>query len=290
MKQYEQQMALALDWFHLGGVDQWNFACLLERSMIGGDRARGRDEIERSESWGWAQNLQGRNVYMRPARPGPWGVVFLDDLPPRVARGVAEKYAALVVESSAENCQVWIRTAKSLTEPERLQVQRALCVLAGADVGSVSGDHFGRAPGFANRKPGRGGWIVRVIAATHGAALDPTPHLDSDAEPSPPAPGGRARVLAFPHLPSARVSRPSGAGPQAPAPDGQREYAREYGWCLHVLRGARDCRQDVSATVRRLQCNLAAKALARGKRQTAEQAERYAQVVVSAAARYLGLL
>ena len=286
MKQYEQQMALALDWFNLGGVDQWNFACLLGRSMIGGDRARGRDEIERSVGWGWAQNLQGRNVYMRPARPGPWSVVFLDDLPPRVVHGIAKKYAALCIESSRGNCQIWIRAARRLAEADRLVVQRSLCRLTGADVGSVSGDHFGRAPGFASRKPGRGGWIVRVIAATHGAALDPTPHLD--AESSPPARGGGARVLAFPHR--ARVSRPSGAGPQAPAPDGQREYAREYGWCLHVLRGARDCRPDVSATVRRLQCNLAAKALVRGKRQTAEQAERYAQVVVSAAARYLGLL
>lgn len=288
MKPYKTEMSKALKWFGDVGIDRWNFAVLMERSMVGFNRSRERDEVMRSGSWGWSQNLQGRNVYMRPSRPGPWPVVFLDDLSPTRACAVARKYSALVVETSRGNCQVWIKTASALTEDERLQTQRSLCALIGADTGSVSGDHFGRAPGFQNRKPGRDNWTVRVIKATIRAALDSTPHLIPASISTPPGNAGGARVLAFPHLP-ARTSSPSGPRHQAPAPDGQREYAREFGWCLHVLRGARDCRRDITATMRELEIKLAAKALARGKRPTQVQAEKYARTVVLAARKCLNI-
>lgn len=199
---YASEIGKALAWFEDAGVDSWNFAVLGSGGMVNHDRPRGREEAVRAGGWAWAQNREGRNVYLRPARGAAWPVVFLDDITRTTARRISYKYASLSVETSRDNFQVWIRCAHPLTEITRMAVQKALAHRIGADPRSISGDHFGRAPGFRNQKPERGGFVVTVTASTRDASLDPTPHL-SATTPTPtasqdlPLPMGGACVLEF---------------------------------------------------------------------------------------------
>ncbi|MHB1529227.1 MAG: DNA-primase RepB domain-containing protein [Acidiferrobacteraceae bacterium] len=121
--------------------------------------------------WGVARNIRGENLYLRPARGWPWPLVLIDDLPNARAFAIARKYSSLVIETTLNNCQVWIATNPPINEQQRLAVQRCLCARVGSDPGSVSGEHWGRAPGFQNMKPGRRKFLVRVALATVGPSL-----------------------------------------------------------------------------------------------------------------------
>ena len=258
---YRDAMGQMLDWFQGAGVDSWNFS-VLDKGMLGHERPRDRAEVEKSLGWGWVKNQSGQNVYIRPARGKSWPVIFLDDLPPSKARGIAHKYGALVVETSSDNCQVWIRVSRPLSEPERATVQRSLVPLVGADPGSISGDHFGRAVGYCNRKTGRNDFLVRVLATTDGPALDPAPHLVEDS--APPAPAGRAARAA------------AGGG-------GQSESEKEYRYALARLGWARARGRDPAGEFPFLIGNIADRAVARGKRKTRAEALRYAELTVQRA-------
>lgn len=156
-----------LSFFAMAGVDYLNLAALIPAAsgegmvMERGKRARDRAEVERSLGWAAVRNRSGANIYARPARYLPngslaaWPIVFLDDLTPEVAAGIVKKYRSIIVETSRDNCQAWIVTSHPLHEHERLTVQRALAIRLGADPKSVSGEHFGRFPGFHNRKESR---------------------------------------------------------------------------------------------------------------------------------------
>lgn len=259
---HRQAMAVMLDWFQNGDIDLWNF-CVLERGMLGHERPRDRGEVERSLGWAWVKNNAGRDVYIRPARGASWPIVFLDDLPPRKARGIAAKYAALVIETSANNCQVWICVGRPLSESERSIVQRSLVARVGADPASVSGDHFGRAVGYRNRKSGRNDFTVRVLAATDGAALDPSLHLIQ----APAAP-------------------PPGVGPCVFTPyasESESESEKEFRYCLARLGWARSRGRDPSGEVDFLIANLADRAIERGKRKRRADAVEYAKKTVQRA-------
>ena len=54
--------------------------------------------------------------------------------------------------TSPGNFQGWLDSGTALTEEERYWIQKDLCQRYGADPGSVSGEHFGRLPGFLNTK------------------------------------------------------------------------------------------------------------------------------------------
>lgn len=266
----------SLDWFQSAGVNVWNFCVLTNRGMLGHERARDRSEVLRSSGWAWVKNQSGCNIYMRPARsPDPIPAVFLDDLPPDKARGIAHKYRSLVLETSRDNCQVWISTSRALTESERLTVQRALCLLIGGDYRSISGEHFGRAPGFINQKPGRNGWKVRVLTASSAALFDPTSYLSEPrVESRPPAGGGG----------SAFTSVGGSVGGDTS------ESAREFGYCLSRLAWAARTGRDPQGEFSYLVANLADRARSRGKRKTRDDALQYAELTVTRAARRLGFL
>lgn len=100
-----------------------------------------------------ARNRRDCDIYVRPARGVPASVVMLDDLTREQAMSVADRYAHLLVETSPNNYQLWLKTVPLLDEAERKAVQQALIVMHGGDPGSASGEHFGRFPGFKNRKP-----------------------------------------------------------------------------------------------------------------------------------------
>lgn len=262
-----------LDWFQTAGIDAWNF-CVLDRGMLGHERARDRAEVEKSLGWGWVKNQNGHDVYIRPARGRGWPIVFLDDLPPRKARGIARKYASMVIETSADNCQVWTRVAHSLSEPERATVQRSLVSLVGADPGSASGDHFGRAVGYCNRKRGRADFVVRVLLATNGAALDPSRHLVPESSALSPASGRGGAVF---------TSSPLGSGNAKSASE------NEYRYCLARLGWAKGKGRDMSGEFAFLIGNLADRAIERGKRKTRAEALIYAEKTVLRAASQIGL-
>ena len=268
-------MNQALEWFEAVGVTRWNFA-VLDRGMVGHERARDGAEVRKSCGWAWVKNSAGHDIYMRPARGDAWPVVFLDDLPPKKALAISQKYSALVVETSEANCQVWIATSNDLDELQRGQAQGRLLTLVGADPGSKSGEHFGRAPGFKNHKPGRNKWIVRVIAASAGARLDASPHLTPTPAVRPPA---------GPSLPHGGAGGFTVHSESSAAGESEKEFRyclARFGWALRKGR-------DPSGEVPYLVANLSDRAAMRGKagHGTRERCVQYAEVTVQTALRYI---
>lgn len=276
-----EQIERGIAWFEAAEIYLWNFV-VLDHGMVGHDRQRDAGEIRRSCGWAWGKNREGRDVYMRPARGLDWPVVFLDDLPPAKALAISRKYAAMVVETSQQNCQVWIATTEPLDESQRGQVQGRLLRLVGADPGSVSGEHFGRAPGYKNRKPGRGGWLVRVLAATSGARLHASPHLMT---PTP-----TARPMAGPSLPQGGAGAFMGYGANGAAgSDAAGESEREYRYALARFGWALRTGRDPIGEVPYLISNIADRAAARGKggHGTRDRCAQYAEMTVQKALRQI---
>lgn len=172
----EDQMRAAIDWFESAGVNLFNFAVLCEGAMIGQARARAGAEVMLCLGWAGAKNAQGLNVYMRPARfwlegqPAAWPIVFLDDVSVMMASRIQTKYATLTIQTSPNNCHLWIACKVPLSEAQRAAIQAALAKKIGADKASTSGEHFGRAPGFKNQK--RGGAWVSIIKKTGGGKAE----------------------------------------------------------------------------------------------------------------------
>lgn len=208
--------------------------------------------------WLRRQNAQGEAIWCRPAESEhPW--LFLDDLEPAKARGIAAKYAAVVVETSSGNAQVWLLAARLLDRDERKAVNLALARLIGADPGAVTEPRWGRCPGFRSGKAGRP-WTNLLAATPEGPRFDPGPHL---SPLSSPARGGRV------HSSSTRLERS----------ERPNESAREFSYAIHALRAG----VASEAVVER----VTAHALKRGKRSTPEACRIYAQKTVENALRSL---
>lgn len=110
-------------------------------------------------AWARAENVRRADVYIRPARGFDWPVLFLDDVDERLALLVPRKYQALVIRTSrAGGCHVWLSSSKALGEDARRRAQSWLAHMIGADLGSTSGEHLGRLPGFKNWKR-HGEWV-----------------------------------------------------------------------------------------------------------------------------------
>jgi len=134
--------------------------------------------------WARAENKNGAEIYIRPAREYDWPLLFLDDLPVNVARGAVRHYASLAVQTSpAGGCHLWLATEVALDERQRHLYQRHLARLTGADKASTSGEHLGRLAGFKNHKR-HGAW-VNVLAASDGQEpWRPPPLLIEEALPA----------------------------------------------------------------------------------------------------------
>lgn len=231
--------------------------------------------MERSYWWARGRNADGEDVWFRPARGCAWPIVMLDDLQEGLVMRVARKYSSMVVETSRDNFQIWIVTAMLLSEAQRLAVQRHLRALVGGDAGSMSGEHFGRAPGTRNPKPGREDFMVRVLHAGGGQKFDPSPYLTAAPTPVVPAPRrGRGRVL----TPPPGTTRP---------PPREDESAKEFRFVVAILRQAQRARRDMAAAMSSLERNLTARALMRGKRATEQAAREYAHRTVTKAAEWV---
>ena len=212
-------------------------------------------------------NTRGNaNIFVRPdpSTAHPW--LFLDDIPlPRLV-SLCSSFAGLAVQTSPDQGQARLLAARPLDCRERGVVQRVLAARLRGDMSSTAGDKWGRLPGFTNRKRGKAGvWTNFVCDSTSSApCIDPDPLLRAAA----PAPGPVAGSLA-PQGGRGHQIQPA-AQPVAPATAqaGTGGYKADFAFCCHRLRAGWPADRVAAA--------LADRALARGKRRTAAQAERYA--------------
>jgi hypothetical protein len=112
-----------------------------------------RDTLLRSIPWLRLQNMNGRNIYMRPK--GEHDLSLVDDLKPEaLARMRAEGFRpAVEVETSPGNFQAWLKHPAQLPRDVSTAAARALAARFGGDLGAADWRHFGRLSGFTNRKP-----------------------------------------------------------------------------------------------------------------------------------------
>jgi hypothetical protein len=98
------------------------------------------------------QNLQGRNVYVRPH--GEHDLTMVDDLKREsIDRMFASGFKpAVVVETSPGNFQAWLKHSRVLSREVSTSAARALADEFGGDKGAADWRHFGRMAGFTNRK------------------------------------------------------------------------------------------------------------------------------------------
>lgn len=160
-----EQIAAFLDWLVAAGVDLFDVALIRfspdapAGMFIPGSKNIDRAGLEQSLPWLRFENSRTAGAYFRPARGQAWPLLFLDDVPPSEAQRLAETYSAALIETSPGRYHVWLTTDRALNERERYLAQAALVRQTGADPGSVSGEHWGRLPGFKNRKPGKENWV-----------------------------------------------------------------------------------------------------------------------------------
>jgi len=110
------------------------------------------ENLFRSISWLQFQNLNGRNVYIRPK--GEHDLSLIDDL---TATAVSEMkksgfQPAVVTETSPGNFQAWLKHAEILPKDLGTAAARALATRFQGDRGAADWRHFGRLAGFTNRK------------------------------------------------------------------------------------------------------------------------------------------
>jgi hypothetical protein len=246
-----------------------------ESSMISHPLASNLDSLL---AWAGVENTRKQaNVYIRPvpAIAHPW--LFLDDLPESVARKIAGKYAALVIETTSAactggeaNCQIRLLAFRDLNSKERYAIQSALVMLLQAgDPASTAGDKWGRLVGFKNRKSGRESW-TNLLANTLQSrpAFDPEQILKTEKTGS-----GFSRPLGGPWSCKQTTNAPQPVSKSSSFGGG--DSTKEFAFACHSLRAGKP-KDDVIRLV-------AEHALERGKRPTAAAAERYAVKTVTAA-------
>lgn len=188
-----------LSWFVAAGVMHFDLAVQRRDAGVAKEflaprftRAQQLDvtDVARRLPWLCAENAHGSDIYFRPTRHQAQPMAFLDDLPPAIALKIARKYRSAVIETSHGRCHLWLNLTSPLDERGRAQVQRDLVdrLQGAADPGSTSGDHWGRLPGFRNRKPHRNCW-VNLRRMTWGS-----PYLPSVGKPAPFHPPPRQTV------------------------------------------------------------------------------------------------
>lgn len=110
------------------------------------------EHVLNSIAWMRLQNLGGRNIYVRPA--GEHNLTLIDDLKANSLHemSTAGFQPALVVETSPDNFQAWLKHPRALSRDVSTAAARKLAEQFGGDVGAADWRHFGRLAGFTNRK------------------------------------------------------------------------------------------------------------------------------------------
>ena len=117
------------------------------------------------------QNAHGAHIYIRPA--GEHNLSLMDDLNERQLDTLTTSgfEPCAIVETSPGNFQAWLKHPRVL--PRRLSTlaARELVTKFGGDIGSADWRHFGRLPGFTNRKPKyekQGKWPFVLLRSSRG--------------------------------------------------------------------------------------------------------------------------
>jgi hypothetical protein len=110
------------------------------------------ETILTSVPWLRHQNLNGRNIYIRPK--GEHDLSLVDDLTKDALSAMKEAgfNPALIVETSPGNYQAWLKHPEQLSKEVSTAAARALAEKFGGDRGAADWRHFGRLAGFTNRK------------------------------------------------------------------------------------------------------------------------------------------
>jgi hypothetical protein len=215
------------------------------------------------------------SIYISPSVSGGQHLLMMDDLSMETCRQIGEGRLHLIVETSANNHQLWLPTSRPVTVEERHQCQVALQKMFGGDDGSVSGDHLGRLSGFKNTKHDNA-WVNLVGGDMdfdgNGRRCDVDSlihHFQSVCLPltfSTPrgfCDSGSAQPCVSPSLP------PSGGGGGVSVALGRDESKMEFGWSVGWLKSKKDEAEGIR--------KLAERALARGKHKTFGACEKYAR-------------
>jgi len=111
-----------------------------------------RDTVLKSIAWLRHENLNGRNIYIRPA--GEHHLSLVDDLKgATILKMKREGFVpAVLVETSPGNFQAWLNHGKPLERRLSTAVAKNLAAKFHGDLGSADWRHFGRLAGFTNRK------------------------------------------------------------------------------------------------------------------------------------------
>jgi hypothetical protein len=99
-------------------------------------------------------NKRGANVYIRGPRNVDHGLILLDDIDGRTPEKMAAVgiKPAVVVETSPDNFQAWVKLSKAQPAELRLEIARVLQQRFGGDPGGVGAHQAGRIAGFSNQK------------------------------------------------------------------------------------------------------------------------------------------
>ncbi|WP_084684864.1 DNA-primase RepB domain-containing protein [Methylohalobius crimeensis] len=231
--------------------EQWKFVQRPYRHLFLDDALRFLPHLR-------ARSVRGADVYFRPHANDPASVIFLDDLPRKVAAAVSLKYQAWVIETSHNSCHAWILTDKPLDQHERYKEQKKIIQMGVGDPGSVSGEHFGRMPGFKSHK--RRCWVNLISS--------PNPNLPR-YQPANTRAGQPTEGKSNPH----HLHRRKGRGRGSSIRD---ESASEWGYVMGQL--------ENGVTPEQVLQNLVEHCRPR----RGHDAERYARRTISAALKKLG--
>ena len=219
------------------------------------------DGVLRRLPWLRAENARGSEIYFRPARGGDWPVVVLDDLSTKQSSKLSRKYQCWIVKTSEDRHHAWVLTdGAQLNAFQRFCVQKQLAGIGWGDPAAVSGDRFGRIPGFKNWK--RGGVWVNLVSSpdlvlplfnpwTGDFCLDRRENVDPVGSGSIRQ-GGQGVSVA-------------GPGDAVCGGDGS-ESGKEFGWACGFLRNG----GTVEEAIRRIE----SRARVRGKRSPESYARR----------------
>jgi hypothetical protein len=231
------------------------------------------------------------NILFRPdpTQPHPW--LFIDDLSTEPLLALSSQVAVIAIETSLGNGQARLLADRPMNQAERGAAQKILRDRLGGDVGSTSGEKWGRLPGFTNQKPGKQGQWTNIIADTTGLR----PAVPADRFSFAPR-GVRAPI--YPSPAAAASSRPAAVSPSPGLTKADYARAALQRGGPAADEGAGGYRQDMAAACQALRAGIprdeilraiADRALARGKRRTEADAFKYSQATLRAAETACGL-
>ncbi len=136
--------------------------------------------------WLKFENYHGRNIFVRHC--GEHNLSMVDDLSAdSIRRMKGSGFApALVIETSPDNFQAWLKHPRVLPKELSTAVSRSLAKDFGGDTGAADWRHFGRLAGFTNRKlrhrDSAGLFPFVKLCEASGALYDGAEKLISQAE------------------------------------------------------------------------------------------------------------